>query len=981
MPIVGETYHFTGDVVDVRDVGAAGDGVTDDTAAIQRAIAIAAAGGATTVWLGPDDRAVKRRDIFSDADGVPSDAFPPEDARVRRVVYFPVGRYRVTAPLRITTRGVELRGPSRASWGVWGNDHGAVILGDHCCELIDVVVESRPTKDIVNSNWFAMAHLQLEPRIAAVRPRTGVRVQVGGDFGYDGLFFHDVRMRLLGGDAIRIEPAPGIEQALGANLVVTRCRIADNGGIGVHMVNGPANLTRIEHSQITGNQGGGVRLAGADVRIVGNRLEANVAPIFIPTTSTAVVIENNQFEQITIGRAVIDLRAVRDFRVAHNLVSNTTLTVVRAESCTKGTIDAAAELVYCHDVIAAEGHVVTASPEVAGSFAAVFHATRGPWQVGALVPRRKHRGAVAMIGDPMTIAGLDVPAIEFAASATAPSADFPLDEPVALDVDQVLVVALAIHFPDGPPPQVLVQVRGGGPIVYQWLIDRTDYLRVGETVLLNLATRRAKPAGGDDAIAITGVLVRPCGVTPEAGGFRAVRVSVPVCFIADGPLAYVNPLLLARSFIPLAAPCEVPTFAVLRRYTGYQAPSRVLVRGRHLPDDGGGGWFVWRTAPAAVDDDGIEIIPTVIPAALGHWHREFDGPVRPEWYGARADGVTNATAAVRACCSYLRSRGGRIAFAAGRYRFDERIVVPEAIELHGEGAHATVLEFAPGPGQIERAPSGLAFIDDRVPVGPSNSQFEPFVGELAVGGGVRGLAVVWRGLTKAPPALIEVRSRDDLALADLLVLGPAQFGVFIALSQYVHLDRVWISGAERAGLYIAGRVTAEVVETFEGLAPVPVGGLVTTCRATNCYFALTSGGHGADVAGTSLTFIGCVFEANAQTGLRVRTGTVTNLAGHFEANGGTGLAAGIDPATGTACGPGHVNAADAAVLVEAGSTFRGRATGAIGGPAIDLAHVYAGAVIGSDVAQLPGQLTLSPAAEPRVAVVGVQRATCVPTDP
>ena len=105
----------------------------------------------------------------------------------------------------------------------------------------------------------------------------------------------------------------------------------------------------------------------------------------------------------------------------------------------------------------------------------------------------------------------------------------------------------------------------------------------------------------------------------------------------------------------------VDSLADLQALTGMAEDDVVYISGRTTPGDGGQGHFVWVLgdyttqvtadalsgiyAPSDADSDGSD----------GCWIRQHDGVAHTKWFGVKADGATDDTAAYRACAALINS--------------------------------------------------------------------------------------------------------------------------------------------------------------------------------------------------------------------------------------------------------------------------------------------------------------------------------------
>ena len=119
---------------------------------------------------------------------------------------------------------------------------------------------------------------------------------------------------------------------------------------------------------------------------------------------------------------------------------------------------------------------------------------------------------------------------------------------------------------------------------------------------------------------------------------------------------------------------SVDNIAALRALTGGSAYA-VIVAGYTTPGDQGGGIFLWQAASTTTDDKGINIKST--DTATGRWMRQFDGAVDIRWFGALADGATDAHTAIGYADAYASDTGHPellpIKICAGLYKLTATI--------------------------------------------------------------------------------------------------------------------------------------------------------------------------------------------------------------------------------------------------------------------------------------------------------------------
>jgi hypothetical protein len=172
----------------------------------------------------------------------------------------------------------------------------------------------------------------------------------------------------------------------------------------------------------------------------------------------------------------------------------------------------------------------------------------------------------------------------------------------------------------------------------------------------------------------------------------------------------------------------VDTIATLRVTLGERG-KRLLVMGFSADNDGGQGIFAWNPSFVGPDDGGAHIVPRP-KLGEGAWERQFTGALRPEWFGAKCDGVNDDTAAFQAAINYTRTSSKReylVELSDCTLRFTAPIRITGGLRIVGQGV-------SPYEGGIGKLGSGSwIFLDhpgvgvnvgsDRVVSGVSFSNF------------------------------------------------------------------------------------------------------------------------------------------------------------------------------------------------------------------------------------------------------------------
>lgn len=150
---------------------------------------------------------------------------------------------------------------------------------------------------------------------------------------------------------------------------------------------------------------------------------------------------------------------------------------------------------------------------------------------------------------------------------------------------------------------------------------------------------------------------------------------------------------------------HVANYAELRKFKTNGPMEPVLVLGVSEPDDGGVGFFRWDPEASTDDVDGGTVLAS--DAGRGVWRRidSFPDALDPRWFGCRADGDTDDTAAFQAAVAAALRLGRTLLLPRGRIRLTGVVTLPEEGEfrqlvIEGHGQQESELVLA-GEGRLE----------------------------------------------------------------------------------------------------------------------------------------------------------------------------------------------------------------------------------------------------------------------------------------
>jgi hypothetical protein len=110
-----------------------------------------------------------------------------------------------------------------------------------------------------------------------------------------------------------------------------------------------------------------------------------------------------------------------------------------------------------------------------------------------------------------------------------------------------------------------------------------------------------------------------------------------------------------------------------------------------LGDAGGGTWRgVTGADPGTYTHNGGTVIVPSGGNGSAAWLREYDGPVKPEWWGARGDGSTVDTTAIQAAGDWAGTTGESVQFAGRTYVVDADIDPGENITWAGQPGRTVI---------------------------------------------------------------------------------------------------------------------------------------------------------------------------------------------------------------------------------------------------------------------------------------------------
>lgn len=266
--------------VNVRSMGAAGDGITDDTKAFQRAIDIVAAHGGGTVWVPPGTYSInadtsvylKSNIIFRMADSARLVAEASKNER-----YYIIKASNIHD---VQISGGQIIGERDHHLGT-GGEHGYGIAVMGCDNVL--------VKDTKISNCWGDGFI-----VGATKGTTSTNITVKGMWSWnnrrqaisvievDGLLIDSCRLFNTNGtppqDGIDIEPDVHPTPRSAKNITITNCDIYSNKGNGIEINARKGNIIKnvtIQNNKIHSNKYSGYCQRGDNVVFTNNWLYGN----------------------------------------------------------------------------------------------------------------------------------------------------------------------------------------------------------------------------------------------------------------------------------------------------------------------------------------------------------------------------------------------------------------------------------------------------------------------------------------------------------------------------------------------------------------------------------------------------------------------------------------------------------------------------------------------------------------------------------
>lgn len=159
-------------------------------------------------------------------------------------------------------------------------------------------------------------------------------------------------------------------------------------------------------------------------------------------------------------------------------------------------------------------------------------------------------------------------------------------------------------------------------------------------------------------------------------------------------LLRLNSDKFTRDWIDVGFTNSTPTVASLKALSAPPDAATYTVLGYYAAGDGGGGTYVWNATDTTTDNGGTVIQPSA--GGVGRWNLVPAGPISIAQFGAKADGVTDNSAAMQAALNSLAATGGPVfcpQFGTGAFAFATGLTIPFGVYIRGAGKYATILKY------------------------------------------------------------------------------------------------------------------------------------------------------------------------------------------------------------------------------------------------------------------------------------------------
>ena len=194
------------------------------------------------------------------------------------------------------------------------------------------------------------------------------------------------------------------------------------------------------------------------------------------------------------------------------------------------------------------------------------------------------------------------------------------------------------------------------------------------------------------------------------------------------------------------------------------------VLGYAAEGDRGQGLFLWSPSYAGQDDGGVHVVPAPR-AGSGAWVRQFAGAVRPEWFGARCDGVADDTGALQRAVAHVSAAKGadfHIELGACTLRLTAPISIGASLRIVGQGV-------APYEAVLGKPGGGSWLLLDHPGVGVQVNAAGPLSGVMFEKFGTRrNQPAPAPGWAPRPFDFDFVVSNADVAFIDVMLLNPTK---------------------------------------------------------------------------------------------------------------------------------------------------------------------------------------------------------------